>query len=355
MKQDPQNSVVGSLIKWLHPMFLVAAGLHGFLLFVPLSSEETITVPEEEATEAITVSRIPNPPASNTPERSESGQSASSQSSASGAQSNSGGAAASSGASASRPGNGRSSEVEGGSGGSNPNRDVENEVADLSNDNGSNNSDTNDISDTVAVRGNNNADEDNRVDPLLAYAREISDRDQRQVSDALYAYVRALSLAYVYIPVDNTPAVIEKDIEDWINIIRIQANQPNLSPERIEDPLTIDYPLITCLTPPPESATLGVLVDANGEVIPVETSDEEMTITTAIAPLTGELSPNTVAKVIKGTGYRGLDHRALEVVSEQEFEDGNEVKAYLYEVQVNYDANNCIAVPNPSGPTNAAN
>ncbi|MEO1353183.1 MAG: hypothetical protein AAFW84_31205 [Cyanobacteria bacterium J06635_15] len=351
MKQDPQNSVVGSLIKWLHPMFLVAAGLHGFLLFVPLSSEETIAVPEEEATETITVSRIPSPSASNTSEGSESGQSASSQPSTSGEQSDSGGAPASGRAT----GNGRSSPIGEGSGGSNTDRDVETEVADLSNDNGSNNSDTNDISDTVAVRGNNNADEDNRVDPLLAYAEEISNRDQRQVSDTLYAYVRALSLAYVYIPVDNTPAVIEKDIEDWINIIRIQANQPNLSPERIEEPLTIDYPLITCLTPPPESATLGILVDADGEVIPVETSDEEMTITTAIAPLTGELSLNNVAKVIKGTGYRGLDHRALEAVSEQEFEDGDEVKAYLYEVQVNYDADRCIAVPNPSGPTNAAN
>ncbi|MEL7315930.1 MAG: hypothetical protein AAFN08_13450 [Cyanobacteria bacterium J06559_3] len=355
MKQAPRNFAPGSLIKWLHPMFWVAAGLHGFLLFVPLSSEETIAVPEEEATETITVSRIPSSSASNASAGSNSGQSAGSQSSAAGGQSNGGGAAASSGTSSSRSStsSGRSSASgSGASGEDNANRDVEDEIADLSDDSSANGN--SDASDTVAVRGNIGSGENNGVDPLLAYAREISDREP-QVSESLYNYVRVLSLAYTpYNPVDGSSAdndetltdIEESDTEEkWLSAIRAKTNRPNLLPEQVETPVTIDYPLIRCLNPSPNLAEVGVLVDANGEIIPVEVDAEAATMATVIATLIGEPLPDT-ATVIEGTGYHGLDREAIKAVSGQTFEAKNEVKAYLFEVQVDYDPDDCFALPN---------
>lgn len=346
MKQTSQNSSIRTLIRWLHPMFWVAAGLHGFLLFVPLSSEETIAIPEEAATEPITVTRIPTRPISSDVEAGATASSTGAASSSQPAAGTSGSGTINSRGNPSRPGGGQSNS--GGSTNSNDNdgeeRDINSEISDLSNENDSNSSDADS---SVTPRGIGNGGGTNTVDSLLAYAREISERDQPRVSDALYAYVRALSLAYTYIPVD--PSLTEKNREDWIMAVRAQTNHPNLSPEQISEPVTIEYPLITCLRTEPELATVGVIVDVNGNVIPLEAeADEELPdLATMIANPMGIPLPNT-ATVIKGTGYRGLDHKAIEAVSEQAFENQDEIKAYLYEVQVDYDGDSCVAVPTSS-------
>ncbi|MEM6423661.1 MAG: hypothetical protein AAF728_00635 [Cyanobacteria bacterium P01_D01_bin.128] len=357
MKQTPKFSTFGTVIRWIHPMFWAALGAHALVLFIPLSSEESISVPEAEETESITVSRVPSlaKPGSKNSGSAQSDstgrQSAPSQSGASQS-----GAAGTGGKSSAGSGSGSGSGSTGSSSssGESRDRDVEEELADLSTE--SNSDSTPETDTTNAPSTDVNGETGDGTDPLLAYAEEIRSRDERTISDILYNSFRALNLAYTPIPVLEEEA-IEKEIEAWVSTIRTQTNRRSLSPEEVAAPITVNYEAVSCLRPEPAAATVGVLVDENGDVIPLVMNDDNRppTVGSEIIALLEDLNETLpeeakirvpdAAKLIKSTGYTALDGKAIAAVIEQDFEPSDDIKAYLYQVEVSYDPGQCVSLP----------
>ncbi|MEM8542568.1 MAG: hypothetical protein AAGF66_01065 [Cyanobacteria bacterium P01_H01_bin.119] len=359
MKQAPKFSTLGTVIRWIHPMFWAALGAHALVLFIPLSSEQSISVPEAEETETITVSRAPTVTKSGSKNSDSAQTDGTSRQSTSSQSSTSGSGAAGTGrrlaadsGSGSRTGGSGSGGPE--SSGGSDDRNVEEELADLSTE--SNSDSTPDTDTTNAPSTDVNGETSNGTDPLLAYAEEIRSRDERTISDILYNSFRALNLAYTPIPVLEEEA-IEKEIEAWVSTIRTQTNRRSLSPEEVAAPITVNYEAVSCLRPEPAAATVGVLVDENGDVIPLVMNEDNRppTVGSEIIALLEDLNETLpeeakirvpdAAKLIKSTGYTGLDGKAIAAVIEQDFEPSDDIKAYLYQVEVSYDPGQCVSLP----------
>lgn len=85
-------------------------------------------------------------------------------------------------------------------------------------------------------------------------------------------------------------------------------------------PLQVDYPIDTCLVPPPIAGLVGVIVDPNGQLVkdPV---------------------------ILDSTGYTVLDERAVEIALQRSFEPQTgplpNPRANWLPIQVQYDAASC--------------
>lgn len=82
--------------------------------------------------------------------------------------------------------------------------------------------------------------------------------------------------------------------------------------------LSLSHTANICLAEPPKVATLGVVIDESGEIV----GDPDL---------------------LSGTGYALLNDQAIELAKDYEFSPpGHTMKAYVFRVAVEYDAENCI-------------
>ena len=129
------------------------------------------------------------------------------------------------------------------------------------------------------------------------------------------------SLAYAYNPTGTTDEEATGEYTRWFTEILAEYN--DLLPEK-EDPIDILYRLGECLPQAPISASVGVIVDENEEII---------TITSGLVD-----NPH----LLNSTGYSVLDEQAIEAVQNHTFPDKSGIKAYSFEVRVvDYDSEAC--------------
>lgn len=161
------------------------------------------------------------------------------------------------------------------------------------------------------------------------------------VPDALEASVLALQEALIYRAEGTKDETAEQLREAWINAVSRQANSAG-SVERIEptvqDDVQLAYPMASsvlregrslnvCLDEEPSNAEIGVLFDSEGKL--------------AVDPA-----------ILRSTGYQALDLEAIAMVTDEEnlaninentSQEDRSNKAYIFEIEVEYDEKACIA------------
>ena len=152
------------------------------------------------------------------------------------------------------------------------------------------------------------------------------------VSEGLQALVNriAQSLTYNEAGTDDPSAARERTA--WASELRTQASVEGIErfePEQIAEVAQLSYPIASskqvegqsyrlCLEQPPHTAEVGVLFDSQGNI-----ADEPV--------------------VIRSTGYPAIDEEIKATVAAYEdFPANRRSKAYTFEVEVDYDANACI-------------
>jgi hypothetical protein len=142
-------------------------------------------------------------------------------------------------------------------------------------------------------------------------------------NDPLMAEMRALRQQYAYNPEGTDNAVATENFNTWLQALQEATENPELLPS---SPITleIEYPLRACLPEPPANASVGVLVNPDGEI-------------------EGEPS------LLKSTGYAGLNQQALDAVWNSEFPATGDYAAYSFNVEVLYDPESCVSLPSSSG------
>jgi hypothetical protein len=131
----------------------------------------------------------------------------------------------------------------------------------------------------------------------------------------LLDYIANLRRNYRYRDGNTTSKAAIKSLQTWLDEWEksaIASSQPAV----IKQSTTIPYPLIVCLTPAPETATVAALVNGNGTLI------EE---------------PN----LLRSTGYRGLNRKALAAVEAMDFPNSVDPTIYTVDVEVDYDRETC--------------
>ena len=171
--------------------------------------------------------------------------------------------------------------------------------------------------------------ENERLNTLIASASQ-----DVQIPDSLEDAVLTLAEALVYRPEETKDAWAEQKREAWVNSVSRQASgASNL--ERVDpvvnSELTLEYPMATsviregrsldvCLDEKPSKAEVGLLFNAQGGLV----SEPE---------------------VLRSTGYEALDLEITSLLKEvDEFPDNRASRTYIYEVEIDYDAEKCISL-----------
>ncbi len=110
-------------------------------------------------------------------------------------------------------------------------------------------------------------------------------------------------------------------VPGWIEAVS-QDLGPDVTPElgKEQSPLSIQYPLTTCLPDPPAEGLVGVIVNADGSLM-------------------------QTPELLDSTNYPVLDDYALEQAAQQSFEPhtSSEPRAHWLPVKVIYDEANCTS------------
>ncbi len=180
-------------------------------------------------------------------------------------------------------------------------------------------------SDASNRSGNTARDSNLSIDTLLAKVTQ-------QMPDSLRDFVAALDKSLTYSAENTDDASAQKAREAWQANIQRQANVgqiERMQPAEITDLTQIEYPIESslkaegrslrrCLTEDPKSAEVGVLFDAQGNVV-----DEPV--------------------LLRSTGYGALNEEIkATVVAYKDFPSDRASKAYTFEVEVFYDSELCI-------------
>ncbi len=129
--------------------------------------------------------------------------------------------------------------------------------------------------------------------------------------------------SYLYNQTGTTEADGFGEIASWFEVL-VKYGDPEKIYQSVEEPIELDYLLGECLVSPPVAASVGVIVDANEDII--DTSSENVG------------NP----RLLRSTGYNILNVQAIESVKEYDFPDESEIQAYVLKVEaVGYDADAC--------------
>ncbi|MFE4108162.1 hypothetical protein [Almyronema epifaneia] len=318
---DKPNPWTRSLIGWMPLGFLVALGLHAFVLFVPLSSSQEIPRPEATAEETVTISRLPPPTAPTEaataseakpaeqfarPSAAQSGTQRSAQPSARVTRPNS----------SPRPAASRRRQSTQTATESESQRSVEAEISALPADADARTTPAADgRTRSLTPSASETTDNAQPLAGLLAYAKTLAAQPMI-ASEALISYIDYLSRAYTYNPRNTTPAEATANLAAWTAQLSATAATADLAPP-ISSQVTLAYPLKVCLHEAPQSAKVGALVAANGNLIDLPV-------------------------LLKSTGYEGLNEKAIAAIQAQSFEQTERSQTYVYDVTIDYDAARCF-------------
>lgn len=179
---------------------------------------------------------------------------------------------------------------------------------------------------TTDAGGNGSVDGSPSLSGLIASA-------QTEVPSLLESLLEDLSDGLIYRPEDTDDESAQRNIENWTSSFGQQANAArieNVEPVLISD-VEMNYPieaaktlegrsLSVCLDETPHNAQVGLMFDAEGELID--------------APV-----------LIRSTGYDALNLEALALVTDDEnLAEDRASKAYLYDVAVDYDDQTCVSL-----------
>lgn len=294
-----------SIASWIPMMLMLSLGLHGIVLFLPISSsdEEPIPPPNPEG-ESITVTRVPTNSGVN-PEAKTSSNADTNGASRRPATSASGKTAATSTNAASRTQAGRTQ--------------THRSQGRTGQDSSSGRSTSAQASTPTRTQGAGQtpSQTSSAASASVPNLGTSSTAATPQVSQALRDRIAELEQNYRYDPWRTTPQEALDVFQTWTTTVQEKTGIPFFFPQRIREPLTVEYPLRVCLPIEPTAASLGVLTDANGAIV----GDPE---------------------IIRSTGYEWFNAAAIAQVKAQSFPQNAKFKAYTFEVQVEYDATHCL-------------
>lgn len=155
-----------------------------------------------------------------------------------------------------------------------------------------------------------------------------------EAPQALIDYVQSLQQQYSYRPNQTSEKAVRKAMATWQREIEAESAIALLDldldlnlgstldldshPAIVRESVTMSYPLVACLSHEPHNATVGLVIDESGTL-------------------------QTEPKLLQGTGYVGLNQRALERVEQVKFPSTDAPQLYAVDVQIDYSANDCIA------------
>ncbi|NJL85193.1 MAG: hypothetical protein HC886_03195 [Leptolyngbyaceae cyanobacterium SM1_1_3] len=332
---DKPNFLARSLIGWIPLGFLIALGVHGLVLFVPLSSSQEMPASETADEEPVTISRLPlDSKTSDSQENlapARTGAATAQNRSASGSSAQAGsGRSAQTNSRTTRSNQANRSNTRRNNSSSrrqttteSESRSAEEEIAALPPDSPASNPAAGNPSTPAAAPETPNRTQG--LTALLAYAKTLAAQPMI-ASDSLLSYIAYLRRAYAYSPLDTTPAEATANLARWTAQIEAEADVPVASPTASK--LMLEYPLKICLEAAPKPASVGAWVTARGAL-----ADDPV--------------------LLKSTGYAGLNEKAIAVVKEQTFADTSQPRAYVYEVAIDYDPDRCLQ-PTTSEQTDTA-
>ncbi|MEM8809122.1 MAG: hypothetical protein AAGF01_24140 [Cyanobacteria bacterium P01_G01_bin.38] len=335
------------LLKAIHPIFLLALGLHAALLMIPISgsSDEVVPAPDPEG-ETISVTRIPteddkkaaaavNPATSPQTVAAKPAQSnRPAQQAQSGTPRNNAQQRGQSGRSAngaSNRANGRNARGSDADNRNATNRNVDEEIANL--DNAS--SPPPPPTETSPVNAVPPAPPQ---EPLTLAA--LLEKAKRPVPERLKDLLALFSTAYRYQAEQTHEAAETQARQTWLTGIRDRTGIA-VEPEPLETPVKIPYPLeredsflqkygdyeydldfVACLKEAPQPAVVGIAFDQAGAIAHQD-------------PV-----------ILRSTGYEFLNQEALERVKQyQGFPREKAQKAYTIDVEIDHDDERCPVVP----------
>ena len=167
----------------------------------------------------------------------------------------------------------------------------------------------------------------------LTLSALLSDVTQ-QMPDSLRAFANKLNRSLSYSAKDTDDESATQAREDWQENIQKQANVGQIErfpPAEITELTQIEYPIESsieadgqllnrCLEKAPHSAEIGVLFDAQGNIV-----DQPA--------------------VLRSTGYSALNEEIKAIVAAYEdFPSDRAAKAYAFEVDVFYDSEGCVSL-----------
>lgn len=124
--------------------------------------------------------------------------------------------------------------------------------------------------------------------------------------------------AYAFKPPTGSEATGAAEFVDWYLALLSQPDGADISSGNADlEPLRVQYPLNTCLTPAPVEGRLGVIANPDGTV-------------------------NRLPEVLSTTGYSILDEQAMATITHYRFPTATGLTAYGLPVVVEYDAANCV-------------
>ncbi|MEO0532946.1 MAG: hypothetical protein AAF215_03675 [Cyanobacteria bacterium P01_A01_bin.123] len=180
--------------------------------------------------------------------------------------------------------------------------------------------DAGDSTEPTAESGAETANETAGVDPRSLPG---SPEPSTNASDLFNREIAELQENYTYNPNGTTEEEAQSNLAAWVAAVQTVSEDPELQPSE-PIALPIEYPLSSCLSPSPSNAKVGVMLNVGGELA------EEPTL-------------------LKSTGYLGLDRLAVSQVVEttqaEDFPAIENFSALLFEVPVQYDAENCVEAP----------
>ena len=368
------------LVQFLRPLFLVALGLHGLVMFLPTGEGEVIN--EDIALEELSAEQaasakppvpgslpVPDPnvstaakpkaaPAASSPSGVAARPPVNPRAAASSAAKASASARARRNAASGSGGEGRASGGSASSGNDSSDRNANNQSSSQGNASEQNNStirnqNSEDESNqeaerssgetTIAVvrpQNNNDANgEDSDTDEATnasalrrSRATELIAQATRNLPTALSELAAKLDRSLTYNPTNTDDISAQKAKDDWQAELQRQANVgpiESLPPAEIDELRLIDYPIESslvaegrslrrCLTEDPKVAEIGVRFDAGGNV-----SGEPI--------------------LLRSTGYSALNEEIKAMAAAyDDFPSDRASKAYTFEVEIFYDSDLCI-------------
>lgn len=155
-----------------------------------------------------------------------------------------------------------------------------------------------------------------------------------QLPDSLKALMNKWAIALAYSSKNTSDRSAKANASKWTDKINAQAGDigvSNLEPLKVEDFTSVSYPIEpaerenkqsfrVCLEQPPGAAEVGVLFDAQGEII----SEPEL---------------------IRSTGYAVVNNKLITAIkSAEDLPNDRQLKAFIFEVAVDYDADVCTSL-----------
>ena len=153
-----------------------------------------------------------------------------------------------------------------------------------------------------------------------------------QLPDSLKALMNRWAIALTYNPKGTDDSSAKAARSKWLDKINAQASGVGvgpLEPKRIDNFALVKYPIESsvrdreqpfrvCLEQMPSSAEVGVLFDSQGRIV-------------------GEL------ELIRSTGYKAINEEVLATVeAAEDFPKDRLSKAFIFEVGVDYDRESCV-------------